>query len=226
MCAVSRRRDLLLGAGVGTTGIAVAVALMAVTGHVHSGGFELHADVLVRAVVLLTIAAVVEELVFRRLLLGGLLRLTGSAAVALVLSAALFGLMHVLTTEGTTALSVLSVAMGGVMYGLAYLRTGRIWLGVGIHFAWNFVQATLLGFVMSGTDEFSGALWHLSGTGAAWLGGGDYGPEGTVFSLVGRAVVIVLVVVTTRDRPVSDPRGTGDLRTRTRGRAGERAPDR
>lgn len=226
MCAVSRRQDLLRGAAIGTAGIAVTVALMAITGHVRSGGFELDAEVLVRAAVVLAVAAVVEEFVFRRLLLGGLLRLTGSAAVALVLSSALFGLVHVVTTENATALSVLSVALGGVMCGLAYLRTGSIWLGVGIHFAWNFVQATVLGFVMSGTDDYSGALWHLAGTGATWLGGGDYGPEGTVFSLVGRAVVIVLVVVTTHDRPVSGPRGTGDLRDRTRDRAGGRAPDR
>ena len=205
MCAVSRRRDLLLGTAIGTAGIGVTVALMALTGHVHSDGFDLDLEVLVLGAVVLAVAAVVEEFLFRRLLLGGLLRLTGSAAVALTLSSVIFGLAHVVTTESTTALSVLSIVVGGVMYGLAYLRTGRIWMGVGIHVAWNFVKACVLGFVMSGTDDYSDALWHLAGTGAAWLGGGDYGPEGTVFSLVGRAVVIVLVVLLTRGRAASAP---------------------
>lgn len=187
MCDVSRRRQLLLGAAIGTTGIAVTAVLMAITGHVHSAGFEPDAGLLVEGLVVFGLSAVVEELVFRALVLGGLLRLTGSAVLALVVSSALFGLLHLVITEDATALSVLSTTVGGVMYGLAYLRTGRIWLGVGIHFAWNFVQGTVLGFVVSGTDDYSGALWHLSG-------GGGYGPEGTVAALVGRAVVIVLVL--------------------------------
>ncbi|GAA4368425.1 hypothetical protein GCM10023146_13960 [Nocardioides caricicola] len=198
MSGVSRRRELLLGAGIGTTGIAVTVALMAAAGDVDAGGFEPHADVLLRGLVVLGVAAVVEELVFRALVLGGLVRLTESAALALVLSSTLFGLLHLVTTEDTTTLSLLSTVLGGVMYGLAYLRTGRIWLGVGIHFTWNVVQSSVLGFTMSGTDDFSGGLWHLSG-------GGDYGPEGTAFSLVGRAVVIALVLVVTRRDPRRGP---------------------
>ena len=71
-------------------------------------------------------------------------RLTGSAAIALVVSSVGFGLLHLVTTADATTLSVLSTTLGGVMYGLAYLRTGRIWMGVGIHFAWNFVQGTVL----------------------------------------------------------------------------------
>lgn len=193
MCVVTRRRQLLLGAAIGATGIAVTAALMAVTGDVHAGGFELDLGVLVVALLVLGASAVVEELVFRALLLGGLLRLTGSAVLALLVSSALFGLLHLVTTADATTLSVLSTTMGGVMYGVAYLRTGRIWLGVGIHFAWNFVQATVLGFTMSGTDDYSGALWQLRG-------GGDYGPEGTVWSLAGRSVVIALVLLLTRDR--------------------------
>jgi membrane protease YdiL (CAAX protease family) len=180
----------------GTAGIAVTVLLMAIAGDVHAAGFELDLGLLVTAFVVLGLSAVVEELVFRALVLGGLLRLTGSAALALVVSSVLFGLMHLVTTSDTTTLSVLSTVLGGVMYGLAYLRTGRIWMGVGIHFAWNFVQATVLGFTMSGTDDYSGALWHLDG-------GGDYGPEGTAFSFVGRAVVIALVLT----RPRAPRRG-------------------
>jgi membrane protease YdiL (CAAX protease family) len=172
---------------IGTAGIGVTAALMAVAGDVHVAGFGLDLGVLVRAFVVLGVSAVVEELVFRALIIGGLLRLTGSAALALVVSSAAFGLLLLVTTADATTLSVLSTTVGGVMYGLAYLRTGSIWMGVGIHFAWNFVQATVLGFVMSGTDDYSGALWHLSG-------GGDYGPEGTAWSLVGRSVVIALVL--------------------------------
>jgi membrane protease YdiL (CAAX protease family) len=166
------RRDLFVGLGIGTLGIAVTAALMLATGHAEITGVGLDPGRLGLGLLVFGIAAVVEELLFRALLLGGLRRLTGSAGVALVLSAALCGLM----------------------YGIAYLRSGRIWLGVGVHFAWNFVQGTVLGFVVSGDDDYSDALVHVTTSGAQWLGGGAYGPEGTVFSLVGRAVIIGLLL--------------------------------
>jgi hypothetical protein len=107
------------------------------------------------------------------------------------------GAFHVATTSHTTALSVASSTLGGVMYGVAFLRTGRMWLGLGVHIGWNWFQGTLLGFTVSGTDDFSGALLQVHTTGAAWLGGGDYGPEGSVLSLAGRLVIIGLIVLVT-----------------------------
>ena len=188
------RRDLVVGLGIGATGIAVTAVLMLATGHAEISGVGLDPGRLGLGLLVFGIAAVVEEVLFRALLLGGLRRLTGSAGVALVLSAGLFGLLHLVTTDDATAISVLSTTMGGLMYGIAYLRSGRIWLGVGVHFAWNFVQGTVLGFVVSGNGDYSDALVHVTTSGAQWLGGGGYGPEGSVFSLVGRAVIIGLLL--------------------------------
>ena len=89
------------------------------------------------------------------------------------------------------------------MYGVAYLRSagagwGRLWLPVGLHFGWNWVQGTVLGFPVSGTTDFSGAFTDLAASGPTWLSGGAYGPEGSVFSLVGRLAIIALVVAATR----------------------------
>lgn len=193
-------RDLLVGAGIGTLGIAVTAVLLLVSGHADLTGVGLDPGRLLLALVVLGGAAVAEELVYRVLMLGGLLRLTGSAAVALVVSAAVFGLVHLTDSTDATAVSVLSNALGGVMYGVAFLRTGRIWMPVGLHFAWNLVQGTVLGFTISGDTDYSGALVHATTSGATWASGAGYGPEGSVFSLVGRAVVIVLVVLATRDR--------------------------
>jgi hypothetical protein len=38
---------------------------------------------------------------------------------------------------------------------------------------------------------------QVHSSGADWLGGGDYGPEGSVLSLVGRLAIIALVVAVT-----------------------------
>jgi membrane protease YdiL (CAAX protease family) len=188
------RRDLLVGFGIGALGVAVMAGLLLATGHADITGVSLDAGRFGLGLLVFGVAALVEEVVFRALLLGGLRRLTGSAGVALVLSAALFGLVHLLESDDATAVSVASNTMGGLMYGIAYLRSGRIWLGAGVHFAWNFVQGTVLGFVVSGNDDYSDALVHMTTSGAQWLSGGAYGPEGSVFSLVGRAAIIGLLL--------------------------------
>jgi hypothetical protein len=116
------------------------------------------------------------------------------------------------------------------MYGVAFLRTGNLWLGLGVHIGWNWWQGTVLGFTVSGTDDYSGALLEVHTTGADWLGGGAYGPEGSALSLVGRLVIIALIVLVTGragarglrppQSPTSssawDPSGGDSPRTRNR----------
>lgn len=188
-------RQLVVGFAVGAAGIVVTAGLMVVTGHAEVTGVGLDVRELALGLLVFGVSALVQEVVFRSLLLTGLRRLTGSAVVALVLSSAAFGFVHLAVSDDATAVSVLSNAMGGLMYGAAFLLSGRIWLPVGLHVAWNLVQGTLLGFVVSGNDDYSGAVLQVTTSGPSWLGGGGYGPEASVFSLVGRAVVIALVLI-------------------------------
>jgi hypothetical protein len=198
----------------------VITALLAAAGTVHVLDVRLDLRVLALGTLVFAISGLVEEVLFRLLLLGGLRRLLHSAVAALVLSSLAFAGLELLTTDGTTPLSVTSTVLGGFMYGVAYLRTGRLWLPVGLHVGWNWVQGTVLGFPVSGTTDYSGAFTELARSGPAWLGGGEYGPEGSVFSLVGRLVIIALVVVATRQSsswPSPDGSSGGDSpRTRNR----------
>jgi membrane protease YdiL (CAAX protease family) len=203
-------RHLLLGAAIGAAGIGVTTGLMRLTGHAGITRFAFDGQRLGLALAVLAVAAVGEEVVYRVLMLGGLWRLTGSAGWALVLSAVVFGLVHLTGSDpDASVVSVLSNTLGGVMYSIAFLRTGRIWLPVGLHFAWNFVQGAVLGFVISGDADYSNALFRVHTSGPLWLGGGRYGLEGSVFSLVGRAVIIALVILLTRPNSSGGSAGTG-----------------
>jgi membrane protease YdiL (CAAX protease family) len=139
-----------------------------------------------------------EELMMRSLLLAGLLVvLRGRAALAIGLSALAFGCIH-LTNPGASALSVLSNSMGGVIYGLAFVLAGNLWLPIGLHFAWNFVQGPLLGFPVSGLE--AGGLQHVQDLVPAWLTGGSYGPEGGIIGIMARFVVMALLLLWTGSR--------------------------
>jgi uncharacterized protein len=132
-----------------------------------------------------------EELIFRSALLGGLLVLLPNRAWAAVLiSAGVFGGLH-LENSHATLLSAVGSVLGGTAYGIAFAATQRIWLPFGLHFAWNYVQGPVLGFALSGGKPLRGTWVQQQSTGPAWFTGGEYGPEGGVVGLVGRVVVLL-----------------------------------
>ena len=198
---VGAARSIGTGLAVAAAGMLTTTGLMALAGVAHVDGVSLDPALLLLGLLVFSLSGYIEELLFRVLMLGGLVRLTGRPWLALALMATMVGAFHLATTAHTTALSVASSTLGGVMYGVAFLRTGTLWLGLGVHVGWNWFQGTVLGFTVSGTDDYSGALLQVHTSGADWLGGGSYGPEGSVLSLVGRLVIIGLIVLVTRPAP-------------------------
>jgi uncharacterized protein len=127
------------------------------------------------------VAGAFEEILFR----GLLFRITQESLgtwLALLISALVFGLLH-LANPNATLIAGLAIALeAGVMLAAAYLLTGRLWLSMGIHFAWNFTQGGLFGAAVSGqtsTGIFSSVL-----QGPALLTGGDFGAEASVVAMV------------------------------------------
>jgi membrane protease YdiL (CAAX protease family) len=199
--AVDRRTFPDIGVGLATTTAAmvgILVVLMAAGGIRASSGAFAPANALGFGFFLI-LQGLIDETVMRGMLVSGLALLLGGRRIAAVLVAAiLFGLTHAFF-EGSSALSIVSNSLGGVIYGLAFVLTGRIWLGVGLHFAWNFVQGPILGFILSG-HPVAGAFLRIDDLGPAWLTGGDYGPEGGVVGIAFRFVVIAAVLAWTLQR--------------------------
>jgi membrane protease YdiL (CAAX protease family) len=99
--------------------------------------------------------------------------------IALVISAALFALLH-LASANATLTSVIVVGLeGGILLSAAYVLTRRLWLAIGIHFAWDFAQDYVFG-VSPGVD----GLVRAQITGPAPLSGGSVGIEGSFVALI------------------------------------------
>jgi membrane protease YdiL (CAAX protease family) len=89
------------------------------------------------------VVAVTEEMMIRGLLLTRLRAMTSDTA-ALMLTAAIFTVMH-LGRADFGALSVIQYAIDGLLLGWITIRTGSIWAAAAFHFAKNFLVALLLG---------------------------------------------------------------------------------
>jgi uncharacterized protein len=149
------------------------------------------------------LGAVLEEVVMRGIVFRVLEKSLGSW-IALAISAALFGLLHLLN-PGATWLNAASVMLeGGVMLAAAYMLTRRLWLCIGIHFAWNFTQGGVFSAAVSG-GKTSGFLQGQM-TGPAWLTGGAFGAEASLVALVVCVIAgLLLLIAATRRNHVIQP---------------------
>ena len=93
-------------------------------------------------------------------------------------SAVIFGLLHLISPD-STLLGASSIVVGSsVLLTDAYVLTGRLWLLIGIHVAWNFTQGGIFGITVSGHP--AAGLLHGTLTGPEWLSGGAFGAEASV----------------------------------------------
>lgn len=142
-------------------------------------------------------AAYVEELIVRGILFRNLEELLGSW-IALAITAALFGLAH-LFNPNATIISALAIALeAGVLLAAAYMATRRLWLAIGIHFAWNFVQGGIFGVAVSGAAANGILRGELRGP--SLLSGGSFGVEGSVVAVVVCLIASVPLIVLARRR--------------------------
>ena len=125
--------------------------------------------------------AVLEEVVMRGVLFRILEQWRGSW-IALAISAALFGLLHLLN-PGVTLLNAGAMMLeAGILLAAAYMLTRRLWLCIGIHFAWNFTQGGIFSAAVSGGA--TNGLLEAKLVGPVWLTGGAFGAEASVVAVV------------------------------------------
>ena len=96
----------------------------------------------------LSVVAWWEELVFRGYVFQNMIAGIG-LKWSIILSSLIFGFGHALNPEASILSSVLiAIITPQLIY--AYLKTGQLWLPMGLHLGWNFFQASIFGFAASG----------------------------------------------------------------------------
>lgn len=168
---------LAIGAALftGTIGVLAALGVYRVTGY---GSAENLVELLLIGGVL---AGVFEETLFRGVVFRILEEWLGTW-IALIISAVLFGLIHLLNPNATLFGALSIILEAGVLLAAAYVVTRRLWLVIGLHAAWNFTQGGIFGVQVSGMP----AKGLLRGTlsGPTWLSGGDFGAEASIVAVI------------------------------------------
>ncbi|MFC8799854.1 CPBP family intramembrane glutamic endopeptidase [Promicromonospora sp. NPDC057138] len=152
-------------------------------------------------------AAVTEELMFRGVLFRIIEGWTGTW-IALTVTSLLFGLVH-LVNPNASLWGALAIAIeAGGMLTAAYVATRKLWVPIGLHLGWNIAGSAIFSTEVSGNNTPQGLL-DATTSGNALITGGEFGPEGSVYSLVFCAVVAAVFIRLAYRRGHVVPRGRG-----------------
>jgi len=129
----------------------------------------------------LLIAGFIEEYVFRGVVFKLSEELLGTW-VAIIIQAALFGLIHA-ANPNATAFSTFAISVeAGILLVAVYMLTRRLWMAIGLHFAWNWMQGPFFGIPVSGLDI--NGFFETSAVGPEILTGGAFGAEASIVAVI------------------------------------------
>jgi membrane protease YdiL (CAAX protease family) len=188
--------EFSVGFAIGGFMICATVAIIALM-----GGFQITAispwSIILSPLLMHITVGMIEELMLRGIFFRVVQQSLGSW-LALLASAVLFGVMH-LVNDNISALGFANLVVSGLYLAAAFMVTGRLWLCVAMHAAWNFFQGGIFSVAVSGHEVRNG-LFISKMTGPEWLTGGAFGIEGSVIALgiISAATVGLLMIAKNR----------------------------
>lgn len=135
------------------------------------------------------LVAVMEELLMR----GVVFRIAQQAwgtRRALALTTVLFVVAHL--PGNINGIGMLVTAAASLAFTAAYQVSGRLWLPMGMHFAWNTLFSAVFSVPVSGHEAAGWLRGSMSGP--EWLSGGAYGVEASVIALLVWSVAAALLL--------------------------------
>ncbi|MCW3095148.1 MAG: Abortive infection protein [Chthonomonadaceae bacterium] len=172
-------KELLGGLLIGGALFTVTIGVVWICGGYHVTGVH-RWSVMSAALALAIIAGCTEELLLRGILFRLCERSLGTW-IALGITAAVFGALHLANPHASLFAGIAIMIEAGILLAAAYAYTGRLWLPIGIHIAWNFTQGGIFGVEVSG--QASEGLLQGKLSGPVWLSGGAFGVENSVIAV-------------------------------------------
>ena len=172
-------RSLLNGALFVVFLYVVGFGLSLLLGAVEVVGFLFSPISLLVSLLLYFFVAVTEEVIGRGFILGRMLDGGINKFVALFISAVLFSLMH-LFNPNFAFVPFLNIMVAGCFLGASYIYTRNLCFPIALHWFWNWIQGSVLGYKVSGNEFSNENLLILHFPEENLINGGTFGFEGSI----------------------------------------------
>ena len=173
--------------------IGAVVAIFALCGWYKVEGFYFNAGWLFWFLMSYFVVAAGEEIILRGIVFR-LLYSQFNAWAAIAVSASVFGILHIGNPNATLVGAVGITVASGILFALLFMYYKTLWVPIGMHWSWNFVQGTVFGCPVSGEDS-GYSIIRSSTSGPELFTGGAFGPEASVITMVLGIALSIWVVM-------------------------------
>lgn len=172
--------DFLKGTGIGFCIMVLCAALLYLNGNVSFEQASMSWNMVCLYLIYFLLISVFEEFLFRSYPLYALSE-RYPLWFAIFVNGLLFALAH-FANPGLTVLGMVNITLAGMLFSIYTLQKQNVGWAIGIHFSWNFTQAIVLGYNVSGNNT-SGLVKAVPKE-AEYLSGGSFGLEGSIYCTI------------------------------------------
>ncbi len=171
----NRLKDIFAGLILGCAMIVLGFVILLIINQVSIVSFSFNYEKLLYITAIFITVALLEELLFRGILLKNLI-ISFNKYVSLIISSAIFALAHG-GNPHFSFLAWLNIFLSSIILSMTVIYTKNIWFSISFHFSWNLVQS-LLGFNVSGNEGYS--IVNLQTGNNDIISGAEFGFEGSI----------------------------------------------
>lgn len=185
-------KDLIFGLVLGVVSMTGIFFVLLLTGNVtleNNFSEPILSSSIITGFILFVAVGISEELFSRGYGMVVLMQ-TGNLWVAVTVSSILFSVLHTLNPN-VSMVGLLNIFLVGIFFAYMFLKTGSLWMPIGYHITWNYVQGNIFGFPVSGTEPEG--IYNIIIVHDNILTGGLFGPEGGILATA--AILIGFVAV-------------------------------
>jgi membrane protease YdiL (CAAX protease family) len=187
-------KNTLLGLVFGALLMLIPAVFLMVFGYIHWRQETADLSILLNLSMVSLSVAVAEEFLFRGFIFQRLRKSIGLWGAQLLM-AGYFLLTHMGNPGMTGDIKIfasINIFVASIMFGFAYIKTNSLIMPIAFHFMANWVQGTLLGFGVSGSEQVS-LLKPVLSNSPSWLTGGSFGLEASIPGLV--CVIVITFIL-------------------------------
>ena len=167
-------KDFLRGLGLGAMSVVIVIGINIVMGNMRLQEVQLTWD-LGSGLILFISVGFIEEILVRGCFQQILYERHG-IGWAIFIPSLLFSAMHFLNPN-ISYIAALNIALVGLVFGIMTYKTGNLWMAIGYHITWNYVQGNIFNSEVSGAYYGRGLISSVRVEDNLW-NGGTFGIEG------------------------------------------------
>ncbi|MDY8135865.1 type II CAAX endopeptidase family protein [Aquimarina sp. 2201CG5-10] len=181
-------KELFGGFGFGILVIGAEFLILYFLGNYEITGYDKNFTLFSASLAFLIGAAMLEEIIFRGVLYRILENWKGTV-IAVLISGVIFQIPHFMNPN-ESIIGAIAGMLFGMLMGIMYTYTRRLWLPFSFHLGWNLAQP-IFGSNLTGLDQF-GVFFNAEFQGSTLLTGSAMGIEDSLLTLGSLVILLIL----------------------------------